>query len=370
MIRFSQLTVITKSRVYIIHPFRFINWPPKHTDRTSSLKFLVIGALFQLLPLLTFAQEINYLPSSTGELIHHMHYSLSYVEEHEQPEWVAYYLSPEKLQRVVKRKDSFKPDPKVSTGSATYADYKAAKEYDAGHLLPCRQMQFDCEAMSETFYMSNMSPQHWQFNQQKWSFLEKLERNMAYRNAGIYVITGPVLTSIQGKIGIANKISIPNYYYKIFLKYTEEEKKAIAFLLPNRKESTPFQEYVVSVDSLEELTGLDFFPGLPDDIEGQLELFSDQALWSFKNPNDNYGYALESTKCTGTRQASPAPYVMKKVNINTARINELESLPGIGTTKARAIIDARPYQSPSDITKAKGIGQSTLERIKDRITVH
>lgn len=318
--------------------------------------------------MLVYAQQIDYFPSSSGEVIHHTHYSLSYVEAHEQPEWVAYYLSPEKLQRVVARKDTFRPDPMVSTGSATYADYSSAPEYDAGHLLPCRQMQFDCEAMSETFYMSNMSPQHWQFNQQKWSFLEKLERNMAYRNNGIYVITGPVLTSIQGTIGEANEISIPNYYYKVFLKYSDDEKKAIAFLLPNRKESTPFQDYVVSIDSVETLTGLDFFPALSDDIENELEAFSDKDLWSFKNPNDNYGYTVESVKCTSTSSA-PSVAPAMKVNINIASQSDLESLPGIGATKAQAIIAARPYESVSDITRAKGIGPSTLNKLKDLIVV-
>lgn len=332
------------------------------------MKIFVKGAILNLFSLIVYSQQLDYFPSSTGEFINHTHYSLSYVEEHEQPEWVAYYLSPEKLHRVVKRKDTFKSDPKVSTESATYADYTAFEDYDAGHLLPCRQMQFDCQAMSETFYMSNMSPQHWQFNQQKWSFLEKLERNMAYRNNGLYVITGPVLTSIQGTIGVTNKISIPNYYYKIFLKYSWDEKKAIAFVLPNKKEPKPFQDYVVSIDSVEELTGLDFFPSLPDSIESHLEKFSDTDLWSFKNPNDNYGYTLASAKCSGTSTTPPVQNA-SKVNINTASQSELESLPGVGATKALAIIDARPYQSVSDITKVKGIGPSTLEKIRDMIVV-
>lgn len=280
------------------------------------------------------SQELDFLPSAKGEVIKHTYYTLSYIEEHEQPEWVAYYLSPDMLKKVYKRKDTFKEDPLVSTGSALYtADYGTAPDYDAGHLLPCRQMQFDCTAMSETFYMSNMSPQNSSFNQHKWSFLEKLERNMAWRNDGLYVVTGPVLNNIRGTIGEVNKISIPNFYYKVFLRYDDTEKKAIAFLLPNEKQDVPFINYVVSIDFLEAFSGIDFFPELDDVTEDQLEAYSDKSLWDFSNPNSNYGYELEEQSCPSSSD-NPAIELEVKININTATSAQLQTLPGIGATKA------------------------------------
>lgn len=195
--------------------------------------FLSLSLVLQVFNLLS--QNLDFLPSSTGEIIKHKYYTLSYKEEHEQPEWVAYYLDTFMLKDIYERKNSFRPDPMVSTQTPTYDDYNSAKEYDAGHLLPCRQMQFDCEAMSETFYMSNMSPQQYQFNRHKWSYLEKLERNMAWRNNGIYVVTGPVLNDIDTTIGVTTKISVPKYYYKVMLSYHEGNKKRLPFYYQTEK---------------------------------------------------------------------------------------------------------------------------------------
>jgi len=328
----------------------------------------LIFCCFLFFSLNSYCQTFDYLPTSNGEIVKHTFYTLSYLEEHEQPEWVAYYLSPDMLKKVYKRKDSFKADPLVSTNSATYADYTSAPDFDAGHLLPCRQMQFDCNSMSETFFMSNMSPQRSSFNRHKWSYLEKLERNMAWRNNGIYVVTGPVLSHISGTIGVANKISIPEYYYKVFLRYSNSESKAIAFLLPNRKENTPFEDYVVSIDSIESLTGIDFFPSLADMLENQLEVFSDKSKWSFSNPNANFGYTSIAQKCSSSNTVIVANN-NTKININTASNTVLQSLPGIGASKAQAIINMRPFNNIEDILNVSGIGQSTFNKIKDLITV-
>ncbi|MAX79826.1 MAG: DNA/RNA endonuclease [Crocinitomicaceae bacterium] len=332
------------------------------------MKYIVV-VLSLLFSLLGYGQELDFYPISKGELITHTYYKLSYLEEHEQPEWVAYYLSPEMLHKVYDRKDAFGSDTSVSTGSATYEDYKAAPGFDAGHLLPCRQMQFDCEAMAETFYMSNMSPQVSSFNRNKWAFLEKLERNMAWRNNGIYVVTGPVLSDIDTAIGISTKISVPKFYYKVFLSYHEENMKAIAFLLPNRKDPISLEDYVVSIDFLEAFTGIDFFPALEDSLENSLEKESVKALWSFKNPNDRYGYDEPAIKCSALTSSPTPNSTQPLININTASKNELESLPGIGSSKADAIISMRPFASIEEITKVSGIGTETLRKIEPLITV-
>ena len=91
------------------------------------------------------------------------YYTLCYRESYEQAEWSAYCLRDWMLQKNVKRTNDFRPDPEILTGSATLADYKRSG-YDRGHLTPAGDMVFSKEAMSETFYMSNMCPQAAAFN--------------------------------------------------------------------------------------------------------------------------------------------------------------------------------------------------------------
>ncbi len=247
----------------------------------------------------SYSQVFDYLPKLNGDtLIRHSYYTLSYSEQHEQPKWVAYELKPEMLYKVVERKNNFREDPFVLTGSATYDDYSSDPNYDAGHMLCSRNMQFSCEAMDETFFMSNMSPQHKDLNRIRWAHLESLERSMVERNGSLYVVCGPVLKNITKTIGVTNQVSVPDYYFKVILEYDSLSTKCIGFLMPNEKCPLPLESYVVSVDSIESITGLDFFHNIPDEIEIKIEALVDKSKWSFKKPRSNYGYEKEALKCT------------------------------------------------------------------------
>lgn len=236
----------------------------------------IITVLTILISTISYSQE--FLPTSTtNQIVKHTYYSLSYSEAHEQAEWVYYILTKGMVQGVQKRKDQFRSDPSVTSGSATLKDYKGSG-YDRGHLCPAADMKMNNMSMSESFYMSNMSPQEPSFNRGIWKKLEAKVRDWALEE-DTNVVTGGVLTSSKGTIG-ANEVTVPKYYYKVIYDPTGDEKM-IALILPNEKSNEQLVNYVVSVDSVEKLTGIDFFPDLDDEVENRLESELQGEFWRF-----------------------------------------------------------------------------------------
>ena len=220
------------------------------------------------------------LPDMAGghEIVTHTAYTLSYNEGHEQADWVAYALSAADLSgNGEERTDNFRLDPSVSTGSATLEDYRRSG-YDRGHLAPAADMGRSAEVMSESFFMSNMSPQAPSFNRGMWKSLEEAVRQWVLRDSCLYVVTGPVLEPGLEAIG-PNAVSVPRAYYKVLLDLEAPEYKAIGFLMANDRLSGEIWDYAVSVDSVESRTGIDFFPDLPEALETRLESRIDIPLW-------------------------------------------------------------------------------------------
>jgi len=220
----------------------------------------------------------NILPSSTtGEIVRHTYYTLSYSEDHEQAEWVAYELTREHLNKNwVDRATSFFPDPLVRTESATPRDYSGSG-YDRGHLVPAADMAFDTLAMNETFYLSNISPQERAFNGGVWRELEENVRDWARTFEHLYVVTGPVLSRAgKGRIGYS-KVTVPDAYYKVLL--APEQHRAIAFVLPNTESDKPLMEYATTIDQIEQVTRIDFFPKMLQGLDEELEASLDKSAW-------------------------------------------------------------------------------------------
>lgn len=227
-------------------------------------------------------KPFNFLyPASTkNQIVNHIKYSFSYSENDEQPEWVAYKLFPNSINDDVKRKDNFRNDLKVITGSASIKDYKKSG-YDRGHLAPAKTMSFSPETMSESFYMSNMSPQNPSFNRGIWKKLEGKVRNWISISDSLYVVTGPVLKDSLGFIG-GNRVTVPRAYYKSIIRFKNNEMFGIGFLLKNEKSSRDLKSFSVSIDSIEKITGLDFFENLTDAIQNKIEKNSNFAFFIHK----------------------------------------------------------------------------------------
>lgn len=213
-------------------------------------------------------------------IVEHDGYTLSYAEEFEQSYWVAYKLSRNQLYGDIDRTDDFREDPSIKTGSAELSDYRGSG-YDRGHLCSSADQKGSLSSQSDTFYMSNMSPQNPSFNRGIWKETEETVRNFADTENLVYVVTGPILTDGPYKTIGANEVAVPNYYYKAILKYDGENSKAIAFLMENKKLSGDPEDYVFSIDEIEKVSDIDFFPSLPDDIEDRIEANYDKSLWNF-----------------------------------------------------------------------------------------
>jgi endonuclease G len=212
----------------------------------------------------------GYLPSTTtGDIVQHSHFSLSYNERYEQAEWVAYVLQKEHLTYDDRKRPYFIEDPYVSTKSADWRNYKGSG-YDRGHLVPAGDRRFTKQAYDETFYTSNISPQDREFNAGLWNRLEKQTRIWAKRYKTLYVITGGVLVSGLEEIGDED-VAVPDYFYKVIAKENGGDLEVLAFLMKGEEQNKPLQKFVVPLDRIEELTGIDFFYELNKKTQATIE---------------------------------------------------------------------------------------------------
>lgn len=204
------------------------------------------------------------------QVVDRVGYALGYSEKYEQPLWVSYRLTAEEaLTKVARRAEDFRPDPAICTGSALIEDYRRSG-YDRGHLAPAADMAWSAQAMSDCFYLSNMSPQVNAFNGGIWAKLEKWVRGVAIREQKVFVVTGPLFeTNVVHKTIGPSRVVVPEYFYKVIYDETPPEKM-IGFIVPNAPNKNIYK-FAVSVDEVERRTGLDFFPNLPKPEQARLE---------------------------------------------------------------------------------------------------
>lgn len=230
------------------------------------------------------------LPSD--EHIMHAAMALEYSEAHEQARWVAHIILPDVTEGAVGRTNDFRPDPKVTTGTAVEEDYflkylqpdSSYKYdgfgYDRGHLAPSADFRWSLRALSESYYYSNMSPQVAEFNREGWAALEALLRGYIYDHPStqLYVVTGPVLEEDLPVIERSvNKVAIPKRYFKVAVDL--QAKRGIGFIMPNQAIDYPLETYALSIDEVEAITGLDFFRKLSPEEEALIEGQIDKAAW-------------------------------------------------------------------------------------------
>ncbi|MGM9758926.1 MAG: DNA/RNA non-specific endonuclease [Parabacteroides sp.] len=226
--------------------------------------------------------EIPHLKNKQKEqVIRHEGYTVSYNSDFRLPNWVAYELTAKEAKSdKAQRSNKFVPDPDVQGASAGNEDYTRTG-YDRGHMAPAGDMKWSLKAMRESFYLSNICPQAPGLNRGKWNDLEGQCRLWAKENGALWIVTGPLIEEDLPRMG-KNNVAIPKTFYKVICTIINNEYKGIGFLFENRDyDEEPLSSLAVSIDRVEKVTGIDFFPSLPDEQEKRMEREVDLSVWSF-----------------------------------------------------------------------------------------
>lgn len=199
-----------------------------------------------------------------------MAYTVSYNNKMKNPNWVAWELTRKELIGKEERTDKFVPDPDLPEPRVKTSDYTRSG-YDRGHMAPAADMKWSTRAMEESFYMSNICPQHKNLNRGDWNDLEDACRAWAKKYGTVYIACGPIYDHSKPKRIGASKVAVPDRFFKVVLIYNRKDPMALGFIFPNIAHSQDLSQYQVTVDDVEFATGFDFFSKLPDHVEDYIE---------------------------------------------------------------------------------------------------
>lgn len=206
-------------------------------------------------------------------------YVVGYDETRRNPAWVAYRLHRVRNRPDTSRRDRYNTDMRT-VAKVSKNDYSNSG-YSRGHMAPSFAMAvcYGKKAQNQAYLMSNMTPQKVPFNGGPWQELEHQElNNYAHNFHEIWVITGPVYDQKIDKLPGGGP-EIPDAFYKIILDEKDNAIRAIAYLMPHEALSKELKYYLTSIDRIEQLTGLDFLPDLPDHVENRLEAMTAAEPW-------------------------------------------------------------------------------------------
>ena len=199
-------------------------------------------------------------------------YTTSYNEKTKTPNWVAWHLTKAHTYGDHQRKNEvfFEDESIEREKRATDNDYYNSR-YDRGHMCPAGDNKWDAQVMRESFLFTNICPQNHGLNKYEWNDLEIQCRDWARQYGAIDIVCGPLFTTTgeQKTIG-RNRVWVPESFFKVIL-CRQGKPKAIGFIYRNEGKKQTREEALRSVDEIEALTGIDFFPSLDDDTESRIE---------------------------------------------------------------------------------------------------
>lgn len=244
---------------------------------------------------LPWGAPVHQTPAGSEVLLVQRDYVNLYDTNLRVPIWSAEKLDPTRIGKVSQRINCFRADPRLTADQASAPSDYVEPVYDQGHLTPDADQDSAIPAELNTYLMSNMAPENCQFNRGIWQILEGLTRMWARQGGAVYVITGSVfdrdkdgkrdpddqarrMKSNNGR----SRVAVPSAMYRIVARQSPDGAiSTIAILLPQTTDNPDgddairyLQDHVVTIDQLEEVTGLRYFPARP-------ALKQSAALWMF-----------------------------------------------------------------------------------------
>lgn len=204
-------------------------------------------------------------------------YVVSYNQDTRMPNWVAWQLTAEHTDGELKRMNNFHEEENCPRPRATLQDYKGSG-WSRGHMCPAGDNKWSRDAMYDSFSLVNVCPQDSKLNSGVWNSLEMDCRQWVRQYGEVYIVCGPVLMKRQHETIGPNKVVVPEAFFKVVLCMVGKPK-AFGVVVRNNEGTKKRDLYYNSVDDVERLTGLDFFPSLPDDIEKVVEAEVNMDEW-------------------------------------------------------------------------------------------
>ena len=210
------------------------------------------------------------------QLIEKSSYIVSYNRDTKIPNWVAWHLTANHTDGPFKRMSNFYEED-VENPRATLEDYRGSG-WSRGHMCPAGDNKWSREAMYDSFSLVNVCPQNSKLNSGVWNSIETDCRRWARQYGEVYIVCGPVFMNKKHETIGPNEVMVPEAFFKVVLCLMGDPK-ALGIVVRNKKKKKKKDLYYNTVDQVEQITGYDFFPSLPDDIENKVEAQADINDW-------------------------------------------------------------------------------------------
>ncbi len=210
------------------------------------------------------------VPSRNGIIVSRHGFISCYSPKYQMPVWVSYHIrKPDTSLKLIPKK-TYSSDSLVKTGTADPSLYEGIWPYEPAKMAPAKHMP-DKKTHAESYVTSNTCPMHHGMSRGLWLKLENMVYELAVKNCGLWVISGPVFKEKSKVTGTGLKI--PDAFYKVLIYQDRDNSfRSAAFLLPNKPASGDIFDFMVMPAEVEKLTGLKFATALPEKVRIEMNL--------------------------------------------------------------------------------------------------